>query len=90
MIKEGVRPTSARRLNYSERSGKVVDTLSQGNANHESVARVTTGPPVAETDVVFTPPRGNAIRESTVGVAQAHQLPLLTSLLILITFSWKP
>ncbi|XP_074639484.1 uncharacterized protein LOC141897759 [Acropora palmata] len=69
MIKEGVSPTVARRLNYSERSGKVVDTSSQSNANHESVARVTIGPPDADTDLVCTPPRGNASRESTVRVA---------------------
>ena len=69
MIKEGVSPTVARRLNYSERSGKVVDTRSQSNANHESVARVTIGPPDADKDLVCTPPRGNASRESTVRVA---------------------
>ena len=69
MIKEGASPTVSRRLNYSERSGKVVDTRSQSNANHESVARVTTRPPVADTDLVCTPPRGNASRESTVRVA---------------------
>ena len=69
MIKEGVSPTVARRLNYSERSGKVVDTRSQSNANHESIARVTTGPPAADTDLVCMPPRGNASRESTVRVA---------------------
>lgn len=66
MIKEGVSPTVARRLNYSDRSGKVVDTRPQSNANHESVARVTIGPPDADTDLVCTPPRGNASRKSTV------------------------
>ena len=69
MIKEGVSPTVARRLNYSERSGKVVDTRSQSNASQESVARVTTGPPAADTDLVCAPPRGNASRKSTVRVA---------------------
>ena len=66
MIEEGVSLTVARRLNYSERSGKVMDTRSQSNANPESVARVTTGPPVADTDLVCTPPLGNASREGTV------------------------
>ena len=69
MIKEGVSPTVARRLNYSESSGKVVDTRSQSNANHESIAQVTIGPPDADTDLGCTPPRGNASRESTVRVA---------------------
>lgn len=69
MIKEGVSPTVARRLNYSESSGKVVDTRSQSNANHESIAQVTIGPPDADKDLVCTPPRGNASRESTVRVA---------------------
>ena len=44
-------------------------TRSQSNANHESVARVTTGPTVADTDLVCTPPSGNASRESTVRVS---------------------
>ena len=69
MIKEGVSPTVARRLNFSESSGKVVDTRFQSNANHESIAQVTIGPPDADTDLVCTPPRGNASRESTVRVA---------------------
>ena len=50
MIKEGVGPTIAKRLNYSERSGKDVGTCSQSNANHESLAQVTTGSPVSDTD----------------------------------------
>ena len=78
-----------RRLNYSERSGKVVGTRSQSNANRESAARVTTGPPVADTNFVCTPPRGNASRESALRVTTGPPVPLLTSLLILITFSWK-
>ena len=45
-----------------------MDTRSQSNANHESIARVTTGPPAADTDLVCTPPRGNASRKSTVRV----------------------
>ena len=61
--------TVARRLNYSERSGKVVGTRSRGNANRESVGRVNTGPQVADTNFVCTPPRGNGFRESTVRVA---------------------
>ena len=69
MIKEGVIPTVGRRLNYSERSGEVVVTRYQSNSNRESAARVTTGPPVADTDFVCTPPRGNASRQSTVRVA---------------------
>ena len=69
MITEGLSPTVARRLNYSERSAKVVDIRSKSNATHESVARVTTSPPVADTDVVCTPPRGNTSHESTVRVA---------------------
>ena len=70
MIKEGVvSPTVGRRLNYSERSGKVVVTRYQSNYNRESAARVTTGQPVADTDLVCTPPRGNANGESTVRVA---------------------
>ena len=43
-------------------------TRSQSKANRESAARVTTGPPVADTNFVCTPPRGNASRKSTVRV----------------------
>ena len=69
MIKEGVSPTVARRLNYSERSGKVVGTRSHSNANRESAARVTTGSPVTDMDFVCTPPRGNVNRENAARVA---------------------
>ena len=65
MIEKGVGPTAVRRLNCSERSGKVVGTRSHSNANTEDAARVTTGPLVADTNFVCTPSRGNASREST-------------------------
>ena len=55
MIEEGVSPTVARQLNYPESSGKVADTRSQINANHKSVARVATGPPVAYTNFSIDP-----------------------------------
>ena len=65
MIEEGVSPTTVRRLNCSERSGKVVATRSHSNANTESAARVTTGPLVADTDFACTPSRDNVSRENT-------------------------
>ena len=83
-IKEGVSLTVGRRLNYSESSRKVVSTCSQTDANWESALRVTTGPPVANTDFVCTPSRGNASRAP----CELPQ-PILTSLLILITFYCK-
>ena len=43
-------------------------TCSQSNANRESAARVTTGPPVADTNFLCTPPRVNPSRKSTVRV----------------------
>ena len=90
MIKKGVSQTVGRRLNYSERSGKVVVTRHQSNSNRESAARVM--PQVHQLPIrISCVPLlvATLVARAPCELPQAHQLPILTSLLILITFSWK-